>query len=539
MRIKNKINFGIVLGSTICLIFYILGINQYFWLDGDNVTYTLLGESILKLNYKMEHLVTNPPHLGAYWPGFPALLAVVQFIFGKNIKILKLISVASVLITLVYFYYFIKEKWREKYPFIFMFLIGLNPVIFTFAHTILTQAPFLMCITIGTYYVDKVIRKNLGYTSKEFIIAIFFIIFSKYIRAEGDFFFIIVVLSLAVNKKWKHILVLSILFIILTGVWWLRDFLVYKNACDLHKKYFLNFYIDRYGNVLKKNPYDKNLTLLGIDEFVKRGITSWKIYFQNIIPLEIFNMGFLSGNILKGMLIFITIIVGFFYTINFKFNSFKNAISSLRTIFNPFHLYFIFGLSLALLATHQTTKYIYPIVPSIIYFFIKGIEFLCRLFKIKIIYYLILGLTFLFFFQRTLTLIEIEHQKPYYDPFFEHYIEVAKWCGKNLPKNSRIITRKPEYFYWYSNLKGSGLLINRSPEENLKFIYDLKFDYLTITYTGFDWNTNPTLFNLLKKYPDIVEVIKVFPLEFSGKNFPYALCKIKLDRVEEYILHLR
>ena len=500
-------------------ILYLLSLNNYFWLDGDDVVYSILARSILKGEYLNYHNILNTPNI-FYWPGFPILLTIPTLIFGNNIIALKFIPILCTLIALLFLFKYFKLKYGLNWAFIILILLIINPVIFTFAHTILTQAPFLMSLIFSIYYIEKTLIEKKSHFSKEFLIGTFFAIFSKYVRPEGDFLALFVFIYLILNKKFKHAIIFSFFFIVLTGFWHIQIHRMYNNASPIQKEYFMPL-TGRIQNILRKSLVSDKVEILTFKEIIDRTIEGWKFFFTENIPVTIFGFKFMQNQLFWGLIISFLMIFGFILSL--KSNSLKEILKNISIM----HLYTLFGLALAILAVGKSEKYLYPVIPFIIFFIFQALKKLP-----KFLFVLIFIVFSLFSITLTLENLSRERQKPYYDPYFETYLELAKWCKNNTPANAKFITRKSEYFYWYSNRKGAPILY-KEPEENLKYIYKLDADFLTVTYTGFDGISNPFVSKLLNQYPQFFKVYHYIVV--PGTNLPYYVLKIEKEALKKYV----
>ncbi len=532
---KQKINYVVVILIIFTGVLYLFSLNNFFWVDGDNAKYTELGISILHGKYNNIWEITEPPHVGCYWPGFPLMLTLPLLLFGKTIIYLKLIPIICNLIGLLYLYKYIRLKWGERWALPILFLLCINPAFFTYAHTVLTQAPFFMSLIIAFYYAELFIKNNKPIKSKEFILMTFFTILSKYIRAEGDFLFIFMVIYLLLRKRRKPAIILGISFIVGTGIWWIREIIAAKNATPIQKRYFINMGA-RLQNILKKSLAGESKTeMLSLKELIERAIDGWKAYFLYIIPANVFGTNFMIGSFFWALLISFLVVLGFFDTMKILKKKFN--LKRLFQCITVEHLYFVFGIVLVILALGKTEKYLYPVIPFIIFYIFRSLYLILRQIKIssRFILVLITLIFAIFSLKATYRNFIREKQKPYYDPALNHYMELAKWAGKNLPQNSKIITRKPEYFWWYSGLKGANIRSVKDPIINLKYFADLDADYLTVTFTGFDGITNPYLFLVLKNYPQFFEPVKVDIVPGTGGRLRHFLLKIKKKELKEFI----
>jgi len=522
--LKNE-KYIVIFIISLAGILYLLSLNNYFWLDGDNVVYALLSKSILKGEYNNFHLITSPSNI-FYWPGFPLLLTIPTFLFGDNVAMLKLIPIICTLIGLLFFYKYIKLKWGSKCALYSLLLLAINPVFFTFAHTILTQAPFFMSIIIALYYIEKSIIEDKSIKSKEFIIGILFTVFSKYVRPEGDFFALFIAIYLILQKKYKHLAILSVSYILLTGLWNIKIRMMYNNATSFQKEYFLPL-TGRLQNILRKSLTSDKMEFLSIKEIINRIIDGWKIYFTYIIPDITFGIKFIAGKIFWGIVIFVFITIGWFETLKIK--SIKEILKKL----SPIHLYFMFGFTLVILALGRSEKYLYPIIPFILFFIFRAIYYILRNLH-KSLFFLIFIIFSIFSISQTFSNLAKERGRPYYDPYFDNYIELAKWCKKNTPHNSKFITRKSEYFYWYSKCQGANILY-KEPLENLIYINKLDADFITVSYMGFDGISNPYLFQLLRTYPQFFSVYYSSHVPGISNQVVYYVLKVKKDALKKFI----
>jgi len=511
-------------------ILYLLSINNYFWVDGDNVKYVLLGKCILSGDYNDIWEVTSPPHL-TYWPGFPLMLSI-PLLVTNNIAVLKLVPIICLLIGFIFLYKYLELKFDAKWAITGLFLCVINPAMFTFAHTLLTQTPFFMTLIISIYYTEKFIIQKKQIKSKEFFWLLFSTILAKYIRAEGDFLALFIFIYLLLKKRIKPAFIFLGVFITFNAVWIIRNKIAYLNATDLQKKYFLKNF-GRTANILKKGPYQEGTVTLS--DLIVRFFEGIKIYFLLIIPANVLGMNFMINKPFWGFTLGILILYGFFASFDIK--KFKEiSIKSLMNKTTPMHMYFVFGILLVLLAFGRTEKYLFPIIPFLIIFIFMSIDKILKIIRLKtkVVFAILLIIFAYFSITKTFNLLNKERSNRYYNPVFANYLELAKWFGKQFPPEVKVITRKSEYFYWYSKRKGTGILVNKSPEENLEYINELDIDYIIYTETGFDWGTNPTLIKLLRKYPQFFEVQYSGYVPYTNNRYKYAILKVKKEEVSKF-----
>ena len=123
----------------------------------------------------------------------------------------------------------------------------------------------------------------------------------------------------------------------------------------------------------------------------------------------------------------------------------------------------------------------------------------------------------------------------YYDPVFGHYVELAKWFGKNFPKGIKVMARKPGFFYWHSKRRAAPILFAKSPEENFKYINDLDIDYIIVTETGFDYSTNPVLFKMINQFKKFFKIKKKGFVPNTNNQRKYFILEVLKEPVKTYL----
>jgi len=513
----------------ILMIIYLTALNDYFALDGDDVTYSLLAKSIVKgKGYVDLRIPFNPPHI-AYPPGFPLLLTIPTILAPDKVSVLKLIPVLCTIIGLLFFYKYLRLKFRKTFAYIIFILVCINPVIFYFSNKILTQAPFFCALAIAVYFYEKFITKNeTRLFSKEFIFFTLAAVSSWYFRKEGLFVFLSILFSLILNKKFKNGLIFALIFILFVTPWILRNNYVQKNALPVVKEHILQK-VSVLRMFATTDLYNEDMPNATLSEIIKRFFEYSKMYFGYFIPVETFGMKFLENSVIAIIGIPFFLITGLIVSLNIRE---KGNLKILFKSIRPIHLYFIFGIFLVLLTHALSTKYLHPIVPFIVLFFILGIEKIANLIskKIfsKILFYFILFIFFLFSISETQRLYSEERNYSYAssDPVFAHYIEIAKWFKKNMPKEIKILTRKGEFFYWYSGCPGYSHPNTMNAEKILKFINDLEFDYVLLTETGFDYRTRRYIDNAIANYPQFFELV----WEWNVPNIQKKAILLKVEK---------
>lgn len=106
-------------------------------------------------------------------------------------------------------------------------------------------------------------------------------------------------------------------------------------------------------------------------------------------------------------------------------------------------------------------------------------------------------------------LAKIKTWQRYPESPYLNYLQASNFCGRELPKEARILCRKPEVFYMHSNFhKASGIPQEGSPEEVLKFLKEKEADYIIIdAWFGHAYRL---IYPTMVKYPQMFRQIATF-----------------------------
>lgn len=170
-------------------------------------------------------------------------------------------------------------------------------------------------------------------------------------------------------------------------------------------------------------------------------------------------------------------------------------------------------------------RYIVPIIPLFVFLLLNGLSAIVwgvyRLVKLKHSPLLIQSLVIALFTFTFLSPKYVEAQAPYKqlaalktwfmtpDTRARDFLNAARYCGDSLPENARIINRKPEVFYMFSNYHHSnGFPKYADPDTIYNMLCRDSIEYLIID----DWyrHARVTLGSCVDKYSDKFMMIKKF-----------------------------
>ncbi|MBN1898613.1 MAG: glycosyltransferase family 39 protein [Spirochaetes bacterium] len=523
---------------TAAAILYFSHLNDFFSLDGDNVVYSLLAKALLKGKGFVDIRTPFTPAFASYWPGFPFLLIPSTLLLPDNIIALKIVPVLFTLLSLFYLYQYFKMKFDILWAFLALFFIMINPVIFHFAHTVLSQAPFLASVIMAAYYLEKYIRENKSTFGKEFIIFTIATVAAKYIREEGTFLFLIMLFYILIHKKFKAAGVFAGFFIITNVAWMLYMKKAMAATAPHIKKYFFGMRSSRYINLLAADQFDPDKGFVTLPVLFNRIYQNFLLYFNIIIPR--ITLGFNVGNsLLVALITAFFVFYGFFISLPVK--KIKPFITFVKENATPAVLYFFFGLGLVHLSISRSEKYLYPIIPFMLFFIIYGLYQLVRRMTknyTRIVFGILVFILVYFSFSRTSELMSIERNFQY-DPVFTHYLELAKWFRVNTPEDTKVLSRKGEYFYWYSQRQSATHQVTTNTFAILEFIKDMDFDYVLLTQTGFDYVSRPSLDRVIQSYPRFFINPKGGYVPNTGNQRQFFILQVNKPLLRQFIKERR
>ena len=501
-----KIFLALLLAAVFVL--NVFQLTRSLGLGGDNQQLIILGESLRSgQGYSLLNLPGNPP-ANLYPPLYPTAIATALFLTQNTylpdiIIPLKTLNLIFFLGALIIFYFYLKEKIRNKYIIAaIIILTGLSIQFSPYINEVLTEIPYLFFSMLSVYFVDKYTTDN--FNKKYLYLGILFAILCFYTRTIGIALIASIVLLLFFYKKYKEAIQSSLLFILFTLPWF-----AYSSLLGSQPSYF--------EQLLIKNPYNIDEGNAHFADFVFR-IADNAVYYAQKIPELIFLVN-LGSPIISLPLLFITLI-GFLKMTGKKINL----------------LHFYIPLYIFILLTWPWTggRFLIPILPFLIYFFIYGYtkifsqNFLQPFRKWSILQIAIFSSSITLFFLFAINYIYFDIVKIIkYAPNKNNIIinselkEVVDFINKEIPENSIIVFPKPYFIYFYTERKSLGYMFTKNKDAIKKYFQENDVSYII------DDNS----FNETKNYlqPVIEELIKEnkIDLVYRSDQSDFKIYKLK------------
>ena len=190
---------------------------------GDSSHYVLLAESLLRAGdgYSDTMAPGDPVPHTKYPPGYPLLLAPLLAIFGRDIVLLKLLSVALTVASTLVYAALARERAGETRWLPVGLAFAVSPVVIDYSHWLLSEAAFLLCTLVALLFAERA-RREEGLRGPYFWLAVVAIAAAYWVRSIGAALVVAGTLYYAASRRWRQCLAYSALGAALTLPWFVR-----------------------------------------------------------------------------------------------------------------------------------------------------------------------------------------------------------------------------------------------------------------------------------------------------------------------------
>lgn len=177
-------------------------------------------------------LSPDPPYKPAFggnsFPGYPAFIALVWFIFGQSLTAVRIAQGALLAASIVFFSWVLQRIFKDKSLGIFFgFFMALSPLSMAWSRHLQVEAISMASIILFFSFLLLTLAERKIYLWGLSLS----LLFAQYIRTDGFLLFIplcsvVMIRDLPFRKKLFYGLIISAIFIIGTGVWLFRNWIV-------------------------------------------------------------------------------------------------------------------------------------------------------------------------------------------------------------------------------------------------------------------------------------------------------------------------
>lgn len=264
-----QVTIGLVaLHVVLCIVLFDPKIHT----GGDSATYVLLAESLLTSGdgYSVS-IEPGPPQAHTkYPPAYPALLAPLVLLFGRNFVVLKLLSVV---LTTGSVFLFCRYARRGRDPvawFAVALAFAVSPGVIDYSRWMLSEAPFLLFTLLTLWQLDRD-RDEEG-AGRHFWLALLSAVIGFYVRSIGALLLAAGSLTYLARRKWRKFLIHGVVGAGLTIPWLVRNRLAEGTATPYLEEFLLS------------NVYNPEAGHLGVSGMVGRFFENGWLYASRELP---------------------------------------------------------------------------------------------------------------------------------------------------------------------------------------------------------------------------------------------------------------
>ena len=476
---------------------YLLALNPLLGINGDNAKYIILAKSIVSGNgFRIISSPDKPPET-TYGFGYPLLIAPAVYFFPDSVIALKLISVFFAVAVLIAIFQLFKRCADLPAAVAIVALSGICHYTMFYVHQVMTELPYLFFSLLTMYLIEKYSDAD-TYKNKYLLLGSVGLAMAYFIRTVGIFLFVAAVSYLLIRKKIVKAVLIFLCFLVVTGPWFIRNLTISESPSYL-------------AEFMQKNPYDPEQGMITLSCIRERVVWGAKYHRRTISNM----LG--CYNQKNWLFVMPVMIVGF-------------VVSCRRRIYLH-NIYVPLYLIVHLLWYWKTLRFIVPLTPFILYYFING---LCWFFgrnrrAARIATGIAVLFIFLLNFQLDIMIIKKEQKADYYPAEWENYFQIADWVRGNVPESAIVMCRKPYLFYLRSNRRTVGYPFTRDAEKIMSAIMENGVDYVvldTLVVAIPGGTTRKYLFPAILKNKDMFELLA------STENGPKTL--LLQVRVDDY-----
>ena len=483
----------VYIGVLLITFFHVYGkvFDKKVHLGGDNAGYYILANSIASnQGFTNIHNKEKISH-NHFPPGYPVIVAGVMKFFSKDITVIKKVNGLFLLLSIgLIFLVVYKLTGNYHLPFMTCLFSVLNYHLLSYSVIMMSEIPFLFFSTLCFWLFMKVdfsktLRKNWL-----FIVLLFCIAATYYIRSTGLAVVAGISIYLLWKKKWDYLASLILGFVLLVLPWYLRSRSLGGNS-----------YMKQ---LLRKNPYRPELGQLELVDWIARIWNNFARYVTREIPSGVFNFieaanhkePITSSEWVTGLII-LTIMVFGLFRVKKYFH------------FILFYVLASFGILLLWPEVWFGVRFMLPLVPLLTFLFIYGVTELIewtfqKFMKRKVQPALNIILVVCCFlgiksYAKPLETLELQAKVNYVNKY-KNYFDIAKWIKAKTPKESVTCCRKGQLFYLYSNKYVSGYKNTLDREEQVEYLKSKGVDYVVLEQLGYS-STGRYLYPTIQRYP--------------------------------------
>jgi len=465
---------GLIVVGGVCSI---LVFSPLLSTNGDNALYIVLALSWAQGKGNSTICTPGEPPNTMVPPGYPLLLAPLTAISTTSYVPLKLLSTVLFLLSLpLLMLIIVRHEGRSSLALAVAVLAAVNYNLLAYGTMVMTEIPFLFFSLLGIFLLGRSLGlsgdRMSGGGKALFGLAIFCLVFAYHIRSIGVVLPAALVIMLLLKKRYRLALVAFLVILCLVLPWAVRN-----SGGGEGGGYLEQF--------LLKNAYNPALGKMTAGDAVDRVVSNIRTYGVFVIPAALFpSMSpLLSFQGHSGLLMILGVLATLITLLGF-------VIRIRRSIgFLEIYTFLFLGVCLVWPQMWSGMRFVVPIIPLLIYYFLLGLSVLAGGLSRgisplagKILWAVILIILSYSIFSGLAQASARFHRYP---AQWENYFRAAEWCGQNTPPESICLARKPSLFYLRARRQVLNYPYTADTSEMMTFLSEKKIDYVVVD--GFTW----------------------------------------------------
>ncbi len=478
---------------------YICALTPGISLNGDDSDYILMSRSFVDHGV-LGHIYSSDIFAkGRYYIALPFVLMPFTIICPDNYLAMKLIPLASALLSIIVLYVFLKGILGESERKMVTILYAFNPWMALYSGLILTETLYLFISISALLFMKRCseIQDNKAPCLGMGIISAL----SIYTRPFGLALTAALAISFMAMKKWKALIIFFILLSIILAPLILKGPAISRDMVE--------------SFITKKNYFDFRPTEIGFKDLMFRSCRNLLAYSGNYLPDIVARQ--IVENIYprcRDNSINPLFLPKFFFGIILTFLIIIGYVVTLRIQPQTMHLYVILHLLINMAINHYVARFLLSILPFILLFLFAGLDFLGKRFLSlrKIVPACFTALLVISLAGASQNIVCA--RTAFLQPAESSFIKCNEWAKTHVKSDAVILSRKPSFTTIYTGCVAIGYLFIDDPTEQMRYINANNVSIVIVGDLGSYLHEAQYITHAIAAYP------KSFKLLYTTESYP-------------------
>lgn len=456
---------SLILFLLFIALIYLLLLNNNLSPFVDNARYLTVAKSLLQgSGYSRIHAPVVTPHT-LYPPGYPLLLAGLMYLFSFNLILFKVLSILALFLGLVFLFFLLRRYADFTTAAVITVVSGLSPLLVRYSAVELTEPLFLSVAILALLLIEK--SMDSSGLNKYLFGAVLVAISAYYIKSAGIVFLPLGLSYYIYKRDYNKAAVFTLIFLLLMAPWFIRSFLV---QAPENGTYF--------RQIMWKDPYNISLGKATFLDIAKRVLVNLLRY--STFGLRKFSPARFLAKPLSEILFRLLALV-------FSILTIAGFVDRVRKGIKAADIFTLGYLSMYLLWPAMDIRYMHALMPFFIYYFLFGARltggWLASIFsrpglnQVAVVFSLIPVILLSLFADGDLILANLKQGGLNAEQ--ARFYQANNWIKKNSPKNSVILSARPETTFILTERKAANYQVQKA-SDLIKRVRSSDYDYLIV-----------------------------------------------------------